>query len=197
MGRRVAVSALFLLAASFAWGCSKKEHALPVAPEAQLPALAPGTMVARVNGTPWQGTFVDSFLQGSPGFESLVVSGYGTFGSNQLLILLVLPPRVAAGPVYALDDDVLGRAGCFVARPGAPGLSYTTDDAHTGTVTFTLVDAPHVVGTFHFDAVGDSGAVRVAEGSFDATIDQGAAASARTKSRLRAAAITEALRSRR
>ena len=46
-------------------------------------------------------------------------------------------------------------------------------------------------------AVGDSGAVRVAEGSFDATIDQGAAASARTKSRLRAAAITEALRSRR
>src|SRR5690348_3067487 len=117
MGRRVAVRALFLVAAALACGCTKKERALPVAPEAPLPALAPGTMIARVNGQPWQGTFVESYLQGSPGFQSLAISGYGTFGSSQLLILLVLPPNVGVGTAYSLGDDVLGRAGCFVARP--------------------------------------------------------------------------------
>lgn len=195
MGRRAIVTTVLVVAAALPWGCSKKEHSLPVAPEAQLPTLTPGTMVARVSGKPWQGTDVDAFLQGSPGFQSLAVSGYGAFGSGQMLILLVLPSRVASGATYTLTDDVLGRAGCFISRSGGPGPSYTTDASHTGTVTFTLVDAPHVIGSFHFDAVGDSGAVHVTEGSFDTTIDGDTDASMRA-SRVRAAVTAAALRRR-
>src|SRR5262249_7841611 len=112
--------------------------------------------------------------------------------ADTFMVLLSLPPYVAAGERYPLDDSS-NAFGAGVGLPGGSGAVYMTDASHAGAVTISAVDAAHVTGTFQFDAASPNGAViHVTSGAFDAAIDTtlggGGAGSLRTRVRAFASA---------
>jgi len=165
MKRRRAAMALFVGAVALASGCSGERHAaLPAAPVAPLPAVTPGTLVARLDGSAWSGfasASVGDFLTAG----ALKIHAFGT----DYWISLAIPKDSSVGAVCTLHGDPSSLGAVLI--PGQPHDGYiTTDPPYTGTVTIMAIDATHVAGEFHFDAIGDRGVIHVTEGGFDAPI---------------------------
>jgi hypothetical protein len=123
---------------------------------------------ASVNGSAWCSLSVGANYYANQ--QQVVITGTGLIGANAWALTLSVSGITAAG-TYNLSTTAPLR---FAVAGSSTGVGYTTTVAgSSGTITFTTFTTTHVVGTYSFTAVantGGTGTVQVTNGSFDVTL---------------------------